>query len=323
MLIKRAIAMMIISCMLLAGVTIIVPTASASTEAAPRVQTLYAGQTIPVGTVSVWNDENSLHVVYTITAPWKMSESHLMAASTLAGIPQTAKGNPIPGKFTWGGSYDPMVSSVEFVISLSENGWSKCTWLNIAAHAVVKNTCSGQVETAWAKGCAFEGKNWATYFTYDVQGWVLADRLYVNSNNALGVNSVVLKNGGLYKFNVRGTWLDHCGPGGINSKNGVYCDAMYTTQDNWATHNDAPTGTLYGPYISLGSYDANQCEMQVNGQFLDWGAYSATHQYSMAYTGAGSSVNFKIFDGNAMTNTLLSWYGDNWGTLQVDIYVWA
>jgi hypothetical protein len=145
------------------------PSASAITVGGggSRIQTLYAGQNIPVGTVEVWNDGDALHITYRITAPWKMSESHLMVAASLSGIPQTAKGNPIPGKFTWSQTYDQGVSGSEFVISLSENDLES-TFLFVAAHAVVTN--GGQTETAWAQGHAFDGKNWATLFTYQVEG---------------------------------------------------------------------------------------------------------------------------------------------------------
>jgi hypothetical protein len=64
--------------------------------------------------------------------------------------------------------------------------------------------------------------------------------------------------------------------------------------------------------------------VQVGGQFVNWGAYSAAHEYSVKYTGSGSAVNFRVFEGNAMTNTPGSaWYGDNWGNLHVDIYKWV
>ena len=99
-----------------------------------------------------------------------MTESHLMVATSLAGIPQTAKSNPIPGQFTWAQADDQGVSSAEFVISLSENNLDST--LFIAAHAVVNN--GDHTETAWASGHGFEGKNWATWFTYQVQGVPLA-----------------------------------------------------------------------------------------------------------------------------------------------------
>lgn len=364
--------MTIVSCMLLAGITMMMPAASASTEAEPMVQTLLAGQTIPVGTVQVWNDEDTLHVLYTITAPWKMSQCHLMVASSLSEIPQTASGNPIPGKFTWGQEFRRGVSSAEFTISLSENNWDSSTWVFIAAHAVVYKKYSCNSETAWAKGCGFEvievkdschgekgwskacgsgvksschsettwskgynhggnewghfdkiwgkhghGKgNWATWFSYHVEGWVFTERVALNSNNILGENSAALSNGALYKFKVSGTWNN--GYGGVVEAT----DAMYTSLDAWATHNDAPKGPLYPPYVL--SYDPNEAELQVEGQFVNWGAYSATHQYTLKYTGDGSAVNFMVFEGDAMTNTqYASWYGNNVGVLFVDIYIWA
>ncbi len=175
MIMKRAIAMMVVSCMLFAGIAIIMPTASAYPEEAPRVQTLWAGQHINVGTVEVWTDGDAIHVEYKIKAPWKMTQSHLMVANDLSLIPQTAKGNAIPGKFTWGESYNPGVSGDEFIISRSGNHLN-IGWVYIAAHAVVTNPCGGS-ETAWAQGCLINedshGKgrgSWATYFTYEING---------------------------------------------------------------------------------------------------------------------------------------------------------
>jgi hypothetical protein len=128
-------------------------------EGDPFVTTLFAGQDIPVGTVSVWNDEVELHVTYNTTGGWVMTETHLAVATSLTGIPQTKKGNPIPGKFPYQCCYDEGGS--EWVFQIKEDGdedavcdavgtdllteitytipftWDPCTELYIAAHAVV------------------------------------------------------------------------------------------------------------------------------------------------------------------------------------------
>jgi len=46
------------------------------------VFTLYAGQTIPVGTVEVWNDAGDLYVQYVVDDPWEMTGSHLYVGKT-------------------------------------------------------------------------------------------------------------------------------------------------------------------------------------------------------------------------------------------------
>lgn len=119
----------------------------AHTEGSPQVQTLYAGQDIDVGTVSVWNDAGELHVKYETTGGWEMVETHLHVATSLGDIPQSAakgpkkgaNGNPIPGQFMREGFDAPPVTEWEEVFDLEDEEWPPCTTLYIAAHAVVIN----------------------------------------------------------------------------------------------------------------------------------------------------------------------------------------
>ena len=43
--------------------------------------------------------------------------------------------------------------------------------------------------------------------------------------------------------------------------------------------------------------------MQVNGGFVDWGAYNVNHAYSLTTALTGTSVNLAVFDGDSSTNT--------------------
>ena len=127
--------------------------------------TLVTGKNIDVGTVNVWNDADNLYVKYVITdQDWCLTETHLQVATSLAGIPQTKKGNPIPGQFEENDEHD-CVTEVLYTYNLVEKEWSDDTGFFIAAHAVVFNE---KIETAWADGLDFDGKNWATYFTYNI-----------------------------------------------------------------------------------------------------------------------------------------------------------
>jgi hypothetical protein len=84
--------------------------AASSSTAAPAgafAAELYAGQSTDVGDVYVWNDVTNLYVEIDLEGGWCMTESHVAAASTLTGIPQTSKGNPIPGQFAEGDTYSP------------------------------------------------------------------------------------------------------------------------------------------------------------------------------------------------------------------------
>ena len=170
-------------------------------EREPFESTLYAGQEFEVGTVSVWDDGEYLHVIYNTTGDWVLTETHLAVATALDGIPQTKKGNPIPGKFPYQCCYDgsewvflikddgapgaiccadgdtnATLTEVEYIIPLSEIGEGEdyCgELLFIAAHAVVQKRIGDEIiqeETAWGdKGLDFPGKNWATYFEYTIQ----------------------------------------------------------------------------------------------------------------------------------------------------------
>ena len=61
-------------------------------------------------------------------------------------------------------------------------------------------------------------------------------------------------------------------------------------------------------------------DVQVNGSFVDWDAFSAPHAYSLSTTLSGS-VNLAVFDGDSNTNTkgAADWYGDNSGSLNYTI----
>ena len=107
----------------------------------PDVFTLYAGQTIPVGTVKVWNDGVNLYVKYETTGGWKMTETHLAVVTNPDDFPITKKGNPKVGLFPYG-EENIFTDIWEKTIELAELGVLWTTWddpLYIAAHAVVLN----------------------------------------------------------------------------------------------------------------------------------------------------------------------------------------
>jgi hypothetical protein len=132
---------------------------------------LLAGQTLDVGDVLVWNDGDNLYVQYVVTDPeWCLTETHLHVATSLADIPQTKKGNPIPGHFDYNDEHN-CVTKFLYTIPLVAYGWVPCTNLFIAAHAVVQMQNGGEIqeETAWGDGERFVEKgNWGMYFTYTV-----------------------------------------------------------------------------------------------------------------------------------------------------------
>jgi len=164
-------------------------------------------------------------------------------------------------------------------------------------------------ETAWGDGDRFvEQGNWATYFTYKVQGWHRVETLTVDAADIDGEDSIeVLESGKSYKFEVIGTWED-------TSQSDHFNDAEYVTFNSWVTYMQGTPN--WGP---------NQKDLQVNEDFVDWGTYDSFHEYTLMFTGEGLKVNFRIFDGKADVLPLTiepTWYGDNEGELTVEIYEW-
>ena len=153
---------------------------------------LYAGQDIDAGDVNVSYDSvtGNLTVEFkVVTENWTLAETHVHVATSLEDIPQTKKGNPIPGKFDYSKQYSPCEQAPDpYVIPLE---WDYGETVYIAAHAKLRtHTISsqhtqgdgthggrirlekpcGQRESAWGAGFDFPGKNWAMYFAYTVQG---------------------------------------------------------------------------------------------------------------------------------------------------------
>ena len=106
------------------------------------------------------------------------------------------------------------------------------------------------------------------------------------------------------RIDVSGTWTN-----GSNGK----VDAEYTSDDD--------------SWTPIDGYDRNGFDLgegfgdvQVNGGFLSWGAYTENHVYSTTTALTGTSVNLAVFDGDSTTNTKdAGWYGDNSGSLNYTI----
>lgn len=134
---------------------------------------LNAGKTVPAGKVWVWNDEENLIVKYEAMNGWQLTETHLAVARDPDLLPQTKKGNPIPGKFAY--KQEGLSTNVVKEVIPLDDIPGEGDIIYIAAHAVVSR--NGESETAWM-GCAglegyypgvripFEGGNWAYYIGY-------------------------------------------------------------------------------------------------------------------------------------------------------------
>lgn len=104
--------------------------ASAHSSDDPLVVDLLAGQTTPIGEVQVWNDADFLYVKF-VSSGDCLLETHVDVAASPTGIPQTKKGNPVPGQFEYSEPH-ACVGVYTYDIQLD---WPVGTDLYIATHA--------------------------------------------------------------------------------------------------------------------------------------------------------------------------------------------
>ena len=140
---------------------------SGDTEGCEKTVTLFAGQTIDAGVVTVTSDADFVYVTYTTANGWYLTQTHLYVGEC-GSIPVTGSGNPQPGQFPYKTMHNK-VTTYTYTIPVSRLGADGCGC--IAAHAVVvKLNASGQViqtETAWGNGPRINPTgNWATRFEY-------------------------------------------------------------------------------------------------------------------------------------------------------------
>lgn len=137
-------------------------------DCTPIEVTLFAGQTINSGTVTVSNDGTYIYVTYTTTNGWVLAQTHLYVGDC-ALIPVNNPGNPIPGQFPYTATHNN-VTTYTYQIPISRIPQGSCGC--IAAHAVVKQyNSSNQLinqQTGWGNGTLINlnGGNWGMKFDY-------------------------------------------------------------------------------------------------------------------------------------------------------------
>ena len=105
---------------------------------------------------------------------------------------------------------------------------------------------------------------------------------------------------GNYSVCVSGTYK-------LQNNDTFLADANFVSVDNWTT----ATKGFIGQWQELGLNEGN---VQINGEFANWGAFTTNHTYCSTFT--GQSIALRVFDGYSTTNTIdQGWYGDNSGTL--------
>ena len=133
----------------------------------PTVVTLFAGQTIDAGNVTVSNDSNFIYVTYNTANGYVLTQTHLYVGDC-ALIPVNKPGNPIPGQFPYSTPHSNITSyTYQIPIMAIPIGSCGC----IAAHAVVvKLNAAGQVvdqQTAWGNGTVINPTGqWGMKFAY-------------------------------------------------------------------------------------------------------------------------------------------------------------
>ena len=137
------------------------------TTCTPTVVTLFAGQTINAGNVTVSNDANFIYVTFNTANGYVLSQTHLFVGDC-ALIPVNRPGNPIPGQFPYTSPHSNLTSyTYQIPIMAIPVGSCGC----IAAHAVVgKLNTSGQLveqQTGWGNGTVINPDGqWGMKFNY-------------------------------------------------------------------------------------------------------------------------------------------------------------
>jgi hypothetical protein len=143
----------------------------------PHTYKLIAAQSLIVGNVKVWYDDDdggAIHVKYQASQDmgqqgYCLKEVHTHVATSLDDIPHS-EGGPIPGHFAMVDDDLGCVRTWEHILPFA---WDGIQPLYIAAHAVVGRTDDPYwEETGWGVICgkideyAFPGSNWAAYILF-------------------------------------------------------------------------------------------------------------------------------------------------------------
>lgn len=176
--------------------------------------TLWAGQTINAGTVSISRDASTLYVAFETNSNYLISTTHVWVGADLSAVPSNTNGIPVPGQFDKGTSgagkitsYTPNVSKAVVEITIPES-WAVGTSLYIFAHADLIGQGGAGNETGFGGGVGVNIKDkgrWYYYIpytlpaapngggtetpTYSISGVVFHD---VNNNGVLDSGEVGL-----------------------------------------------------------------------------------------------------------------------------------
>lgn len=136
-------------------------------------QTIFAGQTINAGTVTLEVSGQDLVVTYNTIDGWELTEAHLWVGDDLADLPRTRNGNPQIGRFPYNSGDITGATEYSFTVPVAELNFT-CpaddTQFLAAAHSALRRPDGSggyQTETGWADGDRIVPRgNWATFFDF-------------------------------------------------------------------------------------------------------------------------------------------------------------
>jgi hypothetical protein len=167
--------------MVLMGLVAVAPSAFADTY------TLWAGQNIEAGSITVTHDADNVYLTYATIDGWEITATNFYVGKTDPNNEVDALSSA-PGQFPYNNQYDPAITSITYTIALDDldsystpkgakwaaagdsEGAALGSTIYIATHAEAQKEVDGTIvyESAWCEGQEF-GKGWAMFATYKLE----------------------------------------------------------------------------------------------------------------------------------------------------------
>jgi len=199
---------------------------------------LLAGQDQLAGQVFVWDVDGDAYVQYVANHGWCMTEVHVEVAATEADIPQTDKGNPIPGLFSQSEGFVECAALAGHYVF--PDAFANGPDVVVAAHAAMRTTM-------------VEGPSWATMVVSSSQG-LLKNGSPVAAGRSDADNALVAD----YQGGSSPTTFYSLGFGGEVTV-GFPCDVMNGTGDDIRIYE-----------ATNGNYPTEQAEVWASMNGTDW-----------------------------------------------------
>jgi hypothetical protein len=148
-----------------AGTVLRTPTAPVNACGIAETTDLIAGESTDVGDITVYNDGSTLHIQFATSDSWRLHDTYVHVAPSLAGIP-VAAGSPQTARFEFQHSNAQAVTGDVYEISMKQ--WPAGTVLSIAAGADAAKLGASSAQAAWGDGMMF-GSQDGRFFTYTIQ----------------------------------------------------------------------------------------------------------------------------------------------------------